>query len=73
MSEEKKLELVYEILNNAKFLIGQVYKPEGETCCKYDDYTDDKVREYYYELNGMCLELSERGVFPWQKEDKNED
>lgn len=73
MSEEKKLELVYEILNNAKFLIGQVYKPEGKTCCQYGDFTDEVVRDYYYDINGMCLELSERGVFPWQQEKDEEE
>ena len=73
MSEEKKLEMVYEILTQAKFLISQVYKPEGKTCCQYNDFTDEVVRDYYYDINGMCMELSDRKVFPWQQEENNED
>lgn len=72
MSEEKKLEMTYEVLSKAKQMIEQIYKPEGKICIKYEDFTDKKVRDYYYQLNSMCLELSGRDVFPWQKED-NED
>ena len=72
MSEEKKLEMVYEVLTQAKNMIGQIYKPEGEVCAQLEDFADEKVRDYYYQLNDMCIELSDRGVFPWQKED-NED
>lgn len=69
MSEEKKLEMTYEILSKAKEMIGQIYKPEGKISVEYKDFTDKNVRDYYYRLNDMCLELSDRGVFPWQKED----
>ena len=69
MSEEKKLEMTYEVLSKAKQMIEQIYKPEGKVSIKYEDFTDEKVRDYYYRLNDMCLELSARGVFPWQKED----
>lgn len=69
MSEEKKLEMAYEVLSKAKQMIEQIYKPEGKISVKYEDFTDEKVRDYYYQLNDMCLELSDRGVFPWQKED----
>lgn len=72
MSEEKKLELVHETLIMAKHMIEQIYKPEGKISVQYEDFTDEKVRDYYYRLNDMCLELSDRGIFPWQKED-NED
>lgn len=72
MSEEKKLEMTYEVLSKAKQMIEQIYKPEGKISIQYEDFTDEKVRDYYYRLNDMCLELSDRGVFPWQKED-NED
>lgn len=72
MSEEKKLEMVYEVLTQAKNMIGQIYKPEGKVCVQSEDFTDEKVGNYYYQLNCMCIELSDRGVFPWQKED-NED
>lgn len=69
MSEEKKLEMTYEVLSKAKQMIEQIYKLEGKVSVKYEDFTDEKVRDYYYRLNDMCLELSDRGVFPWQKED----
>ena len=72
MSEEKKLEMTYEVLSKAKEMINQIYKPEGEVCVHPEDFTDEKVKEYYYQLNDMCLELSDRGLFAWQKESKNE-
>ena len=70
MSEEKKLEMAYEVISKAKQMIEQIYKPEGKVCAQPEDFTDEKIKDYYYQLNGMCLELSDRGVFPWQKEDK---
>lgn len=72
MSEGKKLEMTYEVISKAKQMIELIYKPEGKISAEYEDFTDDKVRDYYYRLNDMCLELSGRGVFSWQKED-NED
>lgn len=70
MSEEKKLEMAYEVISKAKQMIEQIYKPEGEICAQPEDFTDEKVKDYYYQLNDMCLELSGRGVFPWQKEEQ---
>lgn len=69
MSEEKKLEMAYEVISKAKQMIEQIYKLEGKVCVQSEDFTDEKVKDYYYQLNDMCLELSDRGVFPWQKED----
>jgi hypothetical protein len=69
MSEEKKLEMTYEVLTKAKQMIEQIYKPEGKVCIRYEEFTDDKVRDYYYRINDMCSELADRGVFPWQKEE----
>lgn len=69
MSEEKKLELVHEALIMARRMIEQIYKPDGRISTRFEDFTDVKVRDYYYKINDMCLELSDRGVFPWQKED----
>ena len=63
MSEEKKLEMTYEVISKAKQMIEQIYKPEGEICVHQEDFTDEKVKDYYYQLNTMCLELSDRGVF----------
>ena len=70
MSEEKKLEMVHEILNQAKRLIDQVYRPEDKICCHYEDFTDEYVRDIYYELNNMCIKLTDRGVFSWQKDEE---
>lgn len=69
MSEEKKLEMAYEVISKAKQMIEQIYKLEGKVCVQSEDFTDEKVKDYYYQLNDMCLELCDRGVFPWQKED----
>lgn len=69
MSEEKKLEMAYEVILKAKQMLEQIYKPEGKISVKYENFTDGNVRDYYYRLNSMCVELSSRGVFPWQKED----
>lgn len=71
MSEEKKIELVYEAISQAKQMIEQICKPEGKTFIRYDDFTDGKVREYYYQLNDMCIELADRKVFPWQRGEKD--
>ena len=68
MCEEKKLEMVYEVISQAKEMIAQIYKPEGKVSIQSEDFTDEKVKGYYQQLNDMCLELSGRGVFPWQKE-----
>lgn len=70
MSEEKKLEMAYEVISKAKQMIEQIYKPEDKVCAQPEDFTDEKIKDYYYQLNDMCLELSDRGVFPWQKENK---
>lgn len=69
MSEEKKLEMAYEVLVQARNMIGQIYKAEGSICVKYEDFTDQTVRDYYYKINEMCGKLADRTVFPWQKED----
>lgn len=69
MSEEKKLEMTYEVLTKAKQMIEQIYKPEGKICIRYGEFTDDKVRDYYYRINDMCSELLDRKIFPWQKEE----
>lgn len=69
MSEEKKLEMTYEVLTKAKQMIEQIYKPEGKICIRYSEFTDEKVRDYYYRINEMCSELLDRKIFPWQKEE----
>lgn len=71
--EAKQIEAVWKILTNAKDMIAMVYRPDGNANCHpYDDITDKTIRDYYYEINHMCCELSGRNKMIWQKED-NED
>ena len=68
--EAKQIEAVWRILGNAKEAIAMVYKPEDKVCSHpADDITDEKINKYYYELNDMCCELSDRNVMLWQKEE----
>lgn len=69
MNEAKQIEIVYETLNNALRIIGLAYKPEGEgVCSPYEDITDEKIKEYYYDINTMCVELADRNAMDWQKD-----
>ena len=74
MNEEaKQIEMVHDILSNAKEMIAMVYKPNGNVYRNpIKDITDEKIRDYYYEINHMCCELLDRNKMIWQKED-NED
>lgn len=74
MNEEaKQIEMVHDILCNAKEMIAMVYRPDGNAYRNpIKDITDEKIKDYYYEINHMCCELSDRGKMIWQKED-NED
>lgn len=68
--EAKQVEAVWKILGNAKEAIAMVFKPENNTYSRpADDITDEKINQYYYDLNRMCIELSDRNVMLWQKED----
>ena len=68
--EAKQIEAVWRILGNAKEAIAMVYRPEDKVCSHpADDITDEKINEYYYKLNSMCCELSDRNVMLWQKEE----
>lgn len=71
--EAKQIEMVHDILCNAKEMIAMVYKPNGNVYRNpIKDITDEKIRDYYYEINHMCCELADRNKMIWQKED-NED
>lgn len=71
--EAKQIEAVWRILGNAKEAIAMVYRPEDRSFTRpADDITDEKINEYYYKLNDMCCELSDRNVMLWQKEEENE-
>ena len=68
--EAKRIEMVYEVLNNAKRTIALIYKDENEALGHPDkDIKDEKIQAYYYQINDMCVELAERDVMLWQKED----
>lgn len=67
--EAKQIEMVWKILSNAKEEIAMVFKPESKPYSRADDITDEKINEYYYDLNRMCVELADRNVMLWQKED----
>lgn len=69
--EAKQIEAVWRILGNAKEAIALVYKPEDKPYTRpADDITDKKINEYFYKINRMCCELSDRNVMLWQKEDQ---
>ena len=73
MDEAKQIEMVYQAINGALKAIELVYKPLGKSCCQpYKDIKDEKIMDYYYTMNEMCCELSDRKAMDWQKED-NED
>ena len=68
--EAKQIEAVWRILGNAKEAIAMIYRPEGQSFTRpSDDITDEKINEYYFKINDMCCELSDRNVMLWQKED----
>lgn len=67
--EAKQLEMVYNAISYAKDMIAMVYKPDDKPYASpMTDITDEKIRDYYYELNSMCVDLAERNVMIWQKE-----
>ena len=69
-AEAKRVEMVYEALNSAKRMIELVYKSENVPVGHPDkDIEDEKIRSYYYTINEMCVELADRNVMLWQKED----
>ena len=68
--EAKQIEMVYEALNSAKKAIALIYKDENEPIGHPDkDIKDEKIQSYYYTINEMCVELAERNVMLWHKED----
>lgn len=68
--EAKQIEAVWRIIGNAKEAIAMVYRPEDKSFTRpADDITDEKINKYYFDLNSMCCELSDRNVMLWQKED----
>lgn len=69
ISKATQIEIAYDALHNAQRMIELAYKPEGKDFCSpCDDITDEKIKDYYYDINEMCIELSERKAMDWQKE-----
>ena len=68
--ESKQIEMVYHALGYAKDTIAMVYKPEDKPYTNpMTDITDEKIRDYYYEINRMCCDLGDRNEMIWQKEE----
>ena len=68
ISKATQIEIVYDALHNAQKMIELAFKPEGKGFCHpLDDITDEKIRDYYYDINTMCIELSDRGEMDWQR------
>lgn len=68
--EAKRVEIVWRLLGDVKETIALLYKPDDQTYSNpADDITDEKIQDYYYKINSMCCELSDRNIMLWQKED----
>lgn len=68
--EAKQIEMVWEVLNHANKAIALIYKDENELIGHPDkDIKDEKIQSYYYTINEMCIELADRNIMLWQKED----
>lgn len=71
ISKATQIELVHGALHNALEVIGLAFKPDGkEFCSPCDDIDDEKIKDYYYDINEMCIELADRKAMDWQKNDK---
>lgn len=69
MTDAQRIEIVYTAIANAKEMIGLAYKPDDKCYCDgWEDIKDEKIKEYFYALNTMCIELADRNVMDWQKE-----
>ena len=67
--EAKQIEMVWRAIHQAQETIAMVYRPENKPYSNpADDITDKKINDYYFKLNEMCIELSDRGAMLWQKE-----
>lgn len=74
MDKATKIELVYDTLQDAKDMILLAFKPQGKKYGSSMDIEDEKIKEYFYTINDMCIELADRKEMLWQMEDyKDED
>ena len=69
MDESTKIELILDALQHAKDVISLACRDDNERICNMLNIKDKELKEYYYELNDMCLNLTDRNVMRWQKEE----
>ena len=69
MDESTKIELIIDALQHAKDVISLACRSDNEQICNMLNVTDKELKEYYYELNDMCIKLTDRNVMRWQKEE----
>ena len=60
-------EMVWHELGRVQQIIGHLYKQDN---WKFDDPYMEKV---YYDLNAMCVKLSEDGDMAWQLKEKEKE
>jgi hypothetical protein len=56
--DQKNLRIINEALMNARNIIEIAARPAGSF--DYNDFTDDQLRDMFYEINSMCLKLNTR-------------
>lgn len=68
-----QVEQVWEALGTAqKFMKLAFTKDDSpERNCSPEVITDEQIREFYYQINSMCIELNKRNVMWFQKGDDN--
>lgn len=68
-----QVEQVWEALGTAQKFIKLAFTKDSspERDCSPDVITDKQIREFYYRINDMCIELNNRGVMWFQKESED--
>lgn len=69
-----QVEQVWEALGTAQKFIKLAFTKDSspERDCSPEVITDEQIREFYYQINDMCIELNNREVMWFQeKGDEN--
>ena len=68
-----QVEQVWEALGTAQKFIKLAFTKDSspERDCSPDVITDEQIRDFYYRINDMCIELNNREVMWFQKESKD--
>ena len=68
-----QVEQVWEALGTAQKFIKLAFTKDDspERDCSPDVITDEQIRDFYYRINDMCIELNNREVMWFQKGDDN--